>query len=157
MPVGGGCVQSWDSVPFFLSFFLPRIPSPNHRSNEPSNLPCTITRFPQPRSFPVRTTTLVGLINLDEIEQTLTTGRDMSAVLNGRFSFRRDSRSDGSRSSMKGRRSRVRRLAPVDSRVYGPAILRLLLQDVNARVSWQLEALAPFLSQSLCACKKRGG
>src|SRR2546421_2246296 len=58
---------------------------------------------------------------------------------------------------MKRRRSRILRLAPVDRRVYGPPILRLLLQDVNTGVLWQLETFAPFLSQSLCAGKKRGG
>src|SRR5438093_12707506 len=58
---------------------------------------------------------------------------------------------------MKRRRSTILRLAPVDRRVYGPPILRLLLQDVNTGVLWQLETFAPFLSQSLCAGKKRGG
>lgn len=58
---------------------------------------------------------------------------------------------------MKRRRSGIVRLAAVDRRVYGPPILRLLLQDVNTGVLWQLETFAPSLSQSLCAGKKRGG
>ena len=59
--------------------------------------------------------------------------------------------------SMKRRRSRIVRLAAVDRRVYGPPILRLLLQDVNTGVLWQLETFAPSLSQSLGTGKKRGG
>ena len=59
---------------------------------------------------------------------------------------------------MKRRRSRTLRLSHrFDRRVYGPPILRLLLQDVNTGVFWQLETFTPFLSQSLSAGKKRGG